>query len=69
VTKIIRNRAQCLNCGDVIESVHHHDYVSCNCNEIAVDGGRAYLRASAKNLANFKDLSEVVEDESDCQVW
>jgi len=26
-----RNRAKCKNCGDVIESKHGHDWVSCTC--------------------------------------
>jgi len=62
--KILHNRAQCLLCEDIIESTHRHDYVSCKCGEIAVDGGRSYLRRSAKNFLNFLDLSEV-ETEND----
>lgn len=42
--KIIRNMARCKKCGDTIESKHRHDYVSCHCGRIAVDGGRAYIR-------------------------
>lgn len=26
-----RNRAKCKNCGDVIESTHNHDFVTCTC--------------------------------------
>lgn len=62
--KILHNRAQCMLCGDIIESTHRHDYVSCKCGEIAVDGGRSYLRRSAKNFLNFLDLSEM-ENEND----
>lgn len=29
--KLIRNRAKCRNCGDIIESKHRHDFVSCSC--------------------------------------
>lgn len=39
-----RNQARCLVCGDVIESKHRHDYVSCRCGAIAVDGGADYER-------------------------
>jgi hypothetical protein len=43
---IIRNAAKCNKCGDVIQSTHQHDYVTCNCGAIAVDGGNGYLRAA-----------------------
>ena len=55
---IIRNAAQCAKCGDVIESTHRHDFVSCSCDEIFVDGGKEYLRAGAKDLNNFISLVE-----------
>ena len=29
--KIIRNAIQCKHCGDAIESVNVHDYVTCSC--------------------------------------
>lgn len=49
----MRNRAKCKLCGDIIESVHNHDYISCKCGEIAVDGGQQYCRCSAKSWDNF----------------
>lgn len=42
---IIRNSARCRGCGDEIESRHRHDFVSCTCGAIFVDGGKDYLRA------------------------
>lgn len=39
-----RNRARCRKCGDVIESKHQHDFVTCKCGAISVDGGDAYFR-------------------------
>ena len=36
----IRHRA----CGDVIQSMHRHDFKWCKCKGLAVDGGGAYLR-------------------------
>lgn len=49
----MRNRAKCKLCGDIIESVHNHDYISCKCGEIAVDGGQQYCRCSAIDWNNF----------------
>jgi len=34
----------CLNCGDFIFSSHRHDFVTCTCGSISVDGGQEYLR-------------------------
>ena len=39
-----RNRAQCLKCGDIIESKDGQDFVKCKCGALAVDGGSEYTR-------------------------
>ena len=33
------NKAKCARCGDIIESKSQHDFVSCSCGAIYVDGG------------------------------
>jgi len=58
---VIKNIAACALCGEVIESKHVYDYVSCSCGEIFIDGGKEYLRRGAKNFDNFIDLSVVKE--------
>lgn len=60
--KIKRNRARCRKCITIIESEHRHDYVSCKCGAIAVDGGKDYLRR-AGHVKDIEDLSEY-EDET-----
>jgi len=40
---IIQNEAKCLNCGDQIYSAFRHDYKSCTCGNITVDGGQSYV--------------------------
>jgi hypothetical protein len=59
---IIRNSAQCLKCGDEIESKHVHDYVPCSCGAIAVDGGKEYFKRSAVDLVYFRDTSIVTPE-------
>jgi len=54
---IIRNAAQCAKCGDIVESKHRHDFASCSCGSIFVDGGKEYLRAGG-NLEYFISLAE-----------
>lgn len=55
---ILKNKAQCKLCKDIVESKHTHDYVRCRCGAIAVDGGTDYLRRSGKT-EDTRDLSEV----------
>lgn len=41
---VVLNMAQCKKCGVVVVSTHRHDYRTCKCGAIAVDGGRDYVR-------------------------
>lgn len=61
---IISNKAQCGNCGDIIESKHNHDFVRCGCGETFVDGGTYYLRRGF-GAAGYKNLSEYDETDED----
>lgn len=68
MTKIMRdvvvvNKAQCKLCGDIIESVHRHDFKRCSCGEISVDGGKSYIKRSAKNMGNIIEMSEGYQEE------
>lgn len=57
--KIIKNAAKCNICGDVIKSKHTHDFKTCKCGTISVDGGHEYLKRSYKKSRDeFTDLSE-----------
>ena len=54
---ILTNKAKCLECGEVIESRHRHDFVTCKCGNLSVDGGKDYLKRSFLNN-NWLELSE-----------
>lgn len=41
---ILSNQVKCHKCGDTPFSAHRHDFRSCKCGSISVDGGMAYLR-------------------------
>jgi hypothetical protein len=62
--KILHNSAKCLKCGDIIESKYRHDFVSCSCGEIFVDGGLEYCHWGANDLDNIIDMCEYEEDEN-----
>ena len=57
------NRAKCKLCGDVIVSKYRHDFQTCTCGEIFVDGGNDYFRGGAKNWENFIDMSDETLEE------
>lgn len=56
--KLTRNRAQCLRCGDVVESTYVHDFQQCTCKRIFVDGGLEYRRVGYALAGDFVDLCE-----------
>lgn len=46
--KLVRNALRCTACGDIIESKHRHDFVTCYCGSWSVDGGLDYVKRSFK---------------------
>jgi hypothetical protein len=59
---IIQNAVTCLACGDFIVSKHRHDFVTCTCGAISVDGGQEYLRRVG-DFGNAVDLSWSLPDD------
>jgi hypothetical protein len=62
--QIIKNAAQCLSCYEVVESKHRHDFVRCSCGNLAVDGGKDYLKRSV-GKHGIKNMSQT-EHDKDC---
>lgn len=62
--KIIKNCIKCNYCGDIITSESVHDYRTCKCGKVSVDGGHQYLRRSYfKNKdTDYVELSEIIEE-------
>ena len=60
MNKITLNKIRCLNCGNVIVSTHRHDFVTCKCGTVSVDGGTDYLRRCFRNSPeeDYEELSE-----------
>ena len=53
---IVVNQIKCLKCGDEPFSRTVHDYRSCKCGAVAVDGGQEYLRRTG-NPADMEEMS------------
>jgi len=58
---IIRNKVRCKKCDMVIESKYRHDFVTCKCGAVSVDGGKDYLRRIG-NLEAYEELSKIKEE-------
>ena len=61
--QIVLNRAKCLSCGDIIVSYNRHDYKSCSCGKLSVDGGQDYLRRAYNVPLLVEEMSIYVDDE------
>lgn len=59
--KILCNKIKCKKCGDIIESKNRHDFVSCKCGSVAVDGCNSYLKRIG-NREDWEELSEFTEE-------
>lgn len=58
---IKRNRAQCLLCGEILESRYVTDRRTCGCGAISIDGGQSFLgRYANRDGAVYKELSEII---------
>lgn len=67
MNKLIRNAIKCKHCGNIIESKYRHDFVTCSCGKVSIDGGLDYCRVTftSKNPEDdFIDLCEYEEDNS-----
>lgn len=60
---ILRNSARCETCGEELVSIGHHDFVTCSCGNLSVDGGRRYLKRYF--VGPFTETSYQVPDEED----
>lgn len=59
---IVQNAVQCISCGDFIVSKHRHNYVTCSCGAISVDGGQEYLRRIG-DMGSAVEMSWELSDE------
>ena len=58
---ILQNQIRCLKCKDEVYSAHRHDFVTCSCGAVAVDGGMEYLRRVG-NADDWKEMSITITE-------
>lgn len=64
-TVLTLNSAKCLVCGDILVSRYRHDFVSCRCGNLAVDGGLDYERRVVQDPGRVVELSTRTLDVAD----
>lgn len=60
---ILQNEIECKKCGDRIFSANRHDFKTCKCGAVSVDGGMSYLRRVG-NRDDWLDFSIEIPDEA-----
>lgn len=55
VGPIYENAATCGACGDYIRSRNRHDFATCSCGALSVDGGSWYARRVTREAGRFTD--------------
>ena len=53
------NRIRCNKCNDLLHSKHVHDFVTCSCGAVSVDGGDDYQKLCYKDR---EDIIIVADD-------
>jgi|AntAceMinimDraft_11_1070367.scaffolds.fasta_scaffold50842_3 tRNA(Ile2) C34 agmatinyltransferase TiaS len=66
---ILSNKVQCHKCGDIIESKHRHDFKWCSCGNVAVDGGKSYLKRAFNEQGTWTELSKTRQEERERYEW
>ena len=65
MSKIISNKVLCKKCGDIIESKFRHDFKTCKCYNVSVDGGYDYLKRGFEEEDSYIELSEIEGEENE----
>jgi hypothetical protein len=60
--KIKRSRMKCHLCDTVVESKSRHDFVSCKCKSIFLDGGLDYVRYGYSANNDFTMMTEYYDE-------
>ena len=59
---IFLNQVKCLSCGEVITSDNRHDFATCRCGSVSVDGGSWMSRRLLKAVGGYEDQSIPYDD-------
>lgn len=54
----MRNAVRCCKCDTVIESTYRHDFQTCPCGSVSVDGGQDYKRRLYTKGVDYEELED-----------
>jgi len=54
--KLIKNSARCKNCGDILESKHRHDYVTCTCFQESSEKRHEFIETFKEIFPNSSEI-------------
>lgn len=61
---------KCPFCLDIVYSRTRHDFRSCSCNSLSIDGGRQYTKISSNNSNLLKlDIKEIELDLTEKELY
>lgn len=63
---LLKNSIQCNHCKEEIESKYRHNFVTCKCGKVSVDGGKYYGRVLFTDLSDYTNTS--IEDDGSHQL-
>lgn len=58
---ILQNQVRCKKCNETISSSHRHDFITCRCSAVSVDGGYDYLKRCG-DIENWEEQSIFIDD-------
>lgn len=59
---LLRNSAICNNCKEELESKYNHNFVTCSCGKLSIDGGNHYSRILFETADGYTDTSIYDDD-------
>ena len=59
---------KCLKCNDTVFSRVRHDFKSCSCHNVSVDGGFDYLKVSCEDPEET-EYAEIEVDATESELW
>lgn len=60
MSTVLRSQLECKRCGQLIASLHRHDFRTCKCGAVSLDGGRDYMRIVG-NREDWEPRSLVID--------
>ena len=65
MTTLLRSQVECPTCGELIASIHRHDFRSCSKGCSFIDGGRDYLRCGGAIVGALPEADRSISVDED----